>query len=148
MVQQRSEPMRDPRAHVVRRFAPGNVVIGAVATGGAFAVLYLFWGFRRIPIILLPLSAVLAFAGLYLLARPFADACAACGRTLVIRIIRSSPETLATATIAIRSLEVAEALQALAPVAASGDAHAELRYCRSCGSAAIWRREPPYRAGR
>ncbi len=135
----RSYPLRDPRAYVVRRFAPGNLVIGTVATVGAFSVLYLFWGFRRIPIILLPLAALLLVAGLYLLVRPFADACAACGRMLVIRIIRSSPEALATATTALRSLDAAQALQALAPAAASGDAHAELRYCRSCGSAAMWR---------
>jgi hypothetical protein len=134
----RSESLRDPRRHVVRRFAPGNLIIGVVAVAGALAMLYLFWGLRKIPLVTLPLAAVMVVGGLYLLARPFAEACAACGRTLVAKVIRSSPEALATATTALRSLEIAPALQALAP-AVTGGAFAELRYCRSCGGAAVWK---------
>lgn len=135
----RSEALRDPRRPVVRRLAPGNFAVGAVAVVGALAMLYLFWGLRRIPVAALPLAAVLIAGGLYLLVRPFADACAACGRTLTVRIVRSSPEALSTATAALRSMEIAGALEALAPDAATGGANVELWYCRSCGNAAMWK---------
>jgi hypothetical protein len=133
-----SAAMRDPRRPVVRRFAAGNLAIGGVAVFGAVAMLYLFWGLRKIPIVALPLAALMVMGGLYLLARPFADACAACGRTLVVHVIRSSPDALASATSSVRSREIARAVGALARPGA-GATFAELRYCRSCGSAALWK---------
>lgn len=135
----RSTSPRDPRTHVVRRLAPGNLAIGAVATAGAVAMLRLFWGLHRIPRIALPLAGIMLLGGLYLLARPFADACAACGRTLVFRTIRRSSEALAEATTFLRSMEVSRALEVLARSGTSSDARADLRYCRSCGGAAVWK---------
>lgn len=64
-----SDAMLDPRRPVVRRFASGHLVIGRVAVVGAPAMLYLFWGLRKIPIIAVPFT------------RPFADACASLERS-------------------------------------------------------------------